>query len=130
MQLSVIRMMYEQQLAMHREKNHQTEDRIVSLSQPWVRPSVRGKATAPVEFGAKVEMSIVNGYLRIEDLRWDAYNESTTLIKSVEDYREAYGHYPERVLADTIFRTRENQRYCKERGIHMNGPKLRKPYSD
>lgn len=130
MQLSVIRMMYDQQLTMHREKTHQTEDRIVSLSQPWVRPIVRGKATAAVEFGAKVEMSIVNGYLRIEDLRWDAYNESTTLIKSVEDYREAYGHYPERVLADTIFRTRENLRYCKERGIHMNGPKLGKPYSD
>ena len=130
MQLSVIRVMYEQQLTMYREKKHQSEDRIVSISQPFVRPIVRGKATAPVEFGAKVEMSIVNGYLRIEDLRWDAYNESTTLIKSVEDYREAYGHYPERVLADTIFRTRENLKYCKERGIHMNGPKLGKPYSD
>ena len=130
MQLSVIRTMYEQQLAMHRERKHQIENRIVSLSQPWVRPIIRGKTTAPVEFGAKVEMSIVNGYLRIEDLRWDAYNESTTLIKSVEGYREAYGHYPERVLADTIFRTRENLRYCKERGIHMNGPKLGKPNRD
>ena len=29
-----------------------------------------------------------------------------------------------------IFRTRENLRYCKEHGIHMNGPKLGKPYQD
>ena len=31
-------------------------------------------------------------------------------------------HY--RVLADTIFRTSRNLRYCKEHGIHLNGPKL------
>ena len=34
------------------------------------------------------------------------------------------------MLADTIFRTRENLRYCKEHGIHMNGPKLGKPHQD
>ena len=83
-----------------------------------------------VEFGAKVEMSIVNGFLRIEDLRWDAYNESTTFQELVESYRRAYGHYPERVLADTIFRTRENMKYCKRHGIHLNGPKLGKPSTD
>ena len=85
---------------------------------------------AEVEFGAKIEMSVVDGYLRIEDLRWDAFNESTTLIDSVEAYRKAYGHYPARVLADTIFRTRKNLRYCKRHGIHLNGPKLGKPYAD
>ena len=33
-------------------------------------------------------------------------------------------------MADTIFRTRENLRYCKKRDIHLNGPKLGKPASD
>ena len=75
-------------------------------------------------------MSDVNGYLRIEDLRWDAFNESTTFQESVENYRKSYGHYPERVLADTIFRTRDNLRDCKEHDIHLNGPKLGKPASD
>ena len=128
--LQVIRTLYSQQEYMYRTKTHKVDDRIVSISQPWVRPIVRGKQTADVEFGAKVEMSIVDGFLRIEDLRWDAYNESTTFQESVESYRKAYGHYPERVLADTIFRTRENMRYCKEHGIHLNGPKLGKPYAD
>ena len=48
----------------------------------------------------------------------------------MEAYREAYGHYPVRILADTIFRTRENLKYCKNHGIHLNGPKLSKPFAD
>ena len=128
--LPVIRLLYSQQQEMYSTHSHRVENRIVSLSQPWIRPIVRGKQNAEVEFGAKVEMSDVNGYLRVEDLRWDAFNESTTFHESVENYRKAYGHYPERVLADTIFRTRENLRYCKDRDIHLNGPKLGKPASD
>ena len=128
--LQVIRTLYSQQEYMYRTGIHKVPDRIVSLSQSWVRPIVRGKQAADVEFGAKVEMSVVDGFLRIEDLRWDAFNESTTLRQSVEAYRKAYGHYPARVLADTIFRTRENLKYCKEHGIHLNGPKLGKPFAD
>ena len=130
MMLQVIRTLYSQQEYMYRTGTHKVPDRIVSLHQSWVRPIVRGKQTADVEFGAKVEMSVVDGFLRIEDLRWDAFNESTTLQQSVEAYRKAYGHYPARVLADTIFRTRENLKYCKEHGIHLNGPKLGKPFAD
>ena len=128
--LQVIRTLYSQQEYMYRMKTHKVPDRIVSISQYWVRPIVRGKQNADVEFGAKVEMSIVDGFLRIEDLRWDAYNESKTFQESVESYRRSYGHYPQRVLADKIFRTRENMQYCKQRGIHLNGPKLGKPYAD
>ena len=64
---------------MYRTGTHKVPDRIVSLSQSWVRPIVRGKQTADVEFGAKVEMRVVDGFLRIEDMRWDAFNKSTTL---------------------------------------------------
>ena len=128
--LQVIRTLYSQQEYMYRTGIHKVPDRIVSLSQSWVRPIVRGKQAADVEFGAKVEMSVVDGFLRIEDLRWDAFNESTTLKQSVEAYRKAYGHYPARVLADMIFRTRENLKYCKEHRIHLNGPKLGKPFTD
>lgn len=129
--LGVIIMLYNQQQEMYGSNTHRVEDRIVSLSQYWVRPIVRGKQNANVEFGAKVEMSVVNGFLRVEDMRWDAFNESITLKESAESYLRAYGHYPARILADTIFRTRENLRYCKECGIHMNGPRLgRKPTDD
>ena len=128
--LNVIRTLYAQQKEMYDTNTNRIDDRIVSLSQPWVRPIKRGKQNADTEFGAKVEMSDIDGFLRVEDLRWDAFNESTTLQDSAENFRKAYGHYPKRVLADTIFRTRENIKYCKEHGIHLNGPKLGKPNPD
>ena len=71
---------------------------------------------------------MIDGFMRIEDLRWDAFNESTTNQQSVEAYWKAYGHYPARVLADTIFRTGENLKYFKEHGIHMNWSKLGNPF--
>lgn len=128
--LQVILTLHSQQEYMYRTGTHKVTDRIVSLSQSRVRPLVRGKQTADVEFGANVEMSVVDGFLRIEDLRWDAFNENTTPRQSVEDYRKVYGHYPARVLADTIFRIREHLKYCKEHGIHLNGSKIGKPFAD
>ena len=99
--------MYEQQKQMYEAKTHQVDNRIVSLNQPWVRPIVRGKTTAQVEFGAKVSVSVLDGYFRIEHLKWDAYNESTTLKDTVERYRKQTGVYPKRILADKIYRTRD-----------------------
>ena len=57
----------------------------------------------------------------------DSYHEGKHLQESVEKYKRRYGYYPEAVLADTIYRTRENRAYCKERGIRLSGPKLGRP---
>ena len=51
--------LYEQQQYMYKNKVHSVENRIVSLSQPWIRPIVRGKTKAPVEFGAKFHPNAV-----------------------------------------------------------------------
>jgi len=128
--LTVVLKLYEQQKQMYETKTHKVDDRIVSLNQPWVRPIVRGKATAQVEFGAKISVSVFDGYLRIEHLSWDAYNESKTLQDTVERYHEQTGVYPKRILADKIYRTRDNLRYCSKNNIHMNGPKLGRPPKD
>ena len=56
--LDVIEELYEQQKFMYDNKTHKVKDRIVSISQPYIRPIVRGKAKAPVEFGAKLDMSV------------------------------------------------------------------------
>ena len=55
--LAVIDKVYEQQKYMYENKVHSVPDRIVSISQPCIRPIVRGKAAAPVEFGAKMDRS-------------------------------------------------------------------------
>ena len=36
-------------------------------------------------------------------------------------------HYPSRILADRIYRNRENLNYCKEHGIRLSGPALGRP---
>ena len=64
--LNTITTLYEQQLYMYENRVHMVPDRIVSISQPWVRPIVRGKAHANTEFGAKLHISMVDGYAKIE----------------------------------------------------------------
>lgn len=128
--LLVIQEVHRQQKQMYDNNRHTVENRIVSVSQPWVRPIVRGKLTATTEFGAKLALSLEDGYARIEKLSWDAFNESQTLIESCERYRERNGVYPKRILADKIYRNRTNLAFCKTHGIEMNGPKLGRPPKD
>ncbi|WP_029420182.1 IS5 family transposase [Alicyclobacillus macrosporangiidus] len=128
--LLVIHELYRQQAEMYRKRTRRIDDRIVSISQPHVRPMVRGKARSNVEFGAKVAISLVDGYARIEQLQWDSFNEGLTLEAAVEAYRERYGCYPEAVLADKLYRTRANLQYCRGLGIRLSGPKLGRPLKD
>ena len=125
--LLVIQELYRQQYQMYKTRSHQIDDRIVSISQPHVRPIVRGKAKAAVEFGAKVSVSLVNGYAFLERQSWDNFNEGITMIESLETYKSRFGFYPKVVLADQIYRTRENLAFCKSHGIRISGPALGRP---
>ena len=130
-QLVTIRTLVAQQQYMYDNKVHSVPDRIVSISQPYIRPIVRGKSKAPVEFGAKLDLSIdENGIARLERLSFDAYNESDVLITAVENYKSRTGHYPERVLVDQIYRNRTNRAFCSEHGIRISGPALGRPKKD
>ena len=126
--LQAIHTLYEQQLFMYENRTHSVADRIVSISQPHVRPIVRGKAGKKVEFGAKISISHVRGgYVSLHRLNWDAYNESSDLVSQIEAYREHFGHYPASVHADMIYRTRANRAYCKKLNIRLSGPALGRP---
>lgn len=41
--------------------------------------------------------------------------------------KQRTGSYPERVLADQIYRTRNNRAYCKDYRVQLSGPKLGRP---
>ncbi|MBP2663054.1 MAG: putative transposase, partial [Firmicutes bacterium] len=75
-------------------KIHKVSNRIVNLRQPYIRPIARGKAKAPVEFGLKLDISVVNGFVRLENQSFDAYNEREQLKQEIERYRQRYGCYP------------------------------------
>jgi len=125
--LNTIKTLYEQQKYMHDNHTHKVENRIISLSQPYLRPIVRGKAKAAVEFGAKLDISVSNGFVRLEKQSFEAYNEATVLLDVIERYKERTGSYPVRVLADKIYRNRDNITWCKLRGIRLSGPALGRP---
>ena len=126
-QLETVELVYEQQLFMWENRVHSVENRIVSLSQPWIRPIVRGKAKSKTEFGAKLDISVVNGFTRLEHSSFDAYNESENLVEIIKRYRAREGHYPKRVLADAIYRTRENLNFCAKHKIRLLGKPLGRP---
>ena len=125
--LLVITELYRQQQWMYHTRSHRIADRIVSISQPHVRPIVRGKAGCPVEFGAKVSVSLVEGISFVDRISWDAYNESGDVVDQIETYHRRFGYYPASVHADKIYRTRANRRYCTSKGIRLSGPPLGRP---
>ena len=109
---------------MHENGTHKCEERIVSLQQPHVRPINRGKRPNPTEFGQKLHLSVVDGFTYLEKTSWNSFNEGKELIDAAEDYRRKFGCYPEAILADRIYQTRENRAFCKAHDIRLSGPPL------
>ena len=129
--LAVIRKVYEQQQYMYENNVHSVPERIVSISQPYIRPIVRGKAKTPTEFGTKLDLSVDGkGMARLEKQSFEAYNEGDVLIGAAERYRERTGHYPERILVDKIYRNRNNLSFCRRNKIRLSGPPLGRPGKD
>ncbi|MEN6621871.1 MAG: transposase [Smithella sp.] len=63
-------------------------------------------------------------YSHLDRIQFDPYNESEDFWMQVEAYKRWTSYYPEAVLADQIYRTKENLRRCRELGIRLSGPKF------
>ena len=116
-----------QQRILYDTRSTKIDDRIVNVFQPHIRPIKRGKAQASTEFGAKLSISLVDGYTFIDHMSFDNYNESGDLIAAAEAYRKRFGSYPESIHADKIYRNRANIAWCKANHIRLSGPKLGRP---
>ena len=125
--LLVVSEVYRQQLWLWQNNQQSIADRIVSLSQPQIRPIIRGKAGKSVEFGAKISASCFEGYVILDRISWDNFNESGDFKSQIEADRQFTGYYPESVHVDKIYRTRDNRAWCKERGIRISGSALGRP---
>ena len=55
------------------------------------------------------------------------WSSGQSWIAAAAQYFERTGHYPERILADKIYRNRNNLVYCREHGIRLSGPSLGRP---
>jgi transposase, IS5 family len=123
----VVQTLYDQQWQMYQQKSHSIDHRIVSIHQPHVRPIVRGKTNANVEFGAKIQLSLMNGFAFLEELSWEAFNEGSRLIKAIEQFKARTGYYPKEVLADKIYCNRINRAKLKELQIVLVAKPLGRP---
>lgn len=118
---------YYQQKGMFDANIHQCPNRIISVFQPHVRPIVRGKSKAKVEFGSKIGASIVQGYTFIDHFSWDAYNESEDLETHIQKYYGRFGFYPVKCYADKIYMNRKNRAILKKYHIEAAGKPLGRP---
>jgi len=103
------------------------DDRIVSISQPHIRPIKRGKAGKQTEFRAKISVNLVDGVAFVNHLSWDNFNEGGDLPAQAKAYRSRFGNWPESIHADKLYRNRDNLKFCKKYGIRLSGPPLGRP---
>jgi len=128
--LLVISELHRQQTILLVAKTRSIPDRIVNLVQRHVRPIVRGKARAAVEFGAKISVSVRNGFAFLHRISWDPYNESEDLIPQAKQYKQEHGCYPERICADRIYINTKNRNFCTKNKIRLSGKRLGRPPKD
>ncbi|ACB54422.1 hypothetical protein cce_5076 [Crocosphaera subtropica ATCC 51142] len=125
--LEAVKKVHEQQLQMWEKETKSVPERIVSITQPHIRPIVRGKAGKPTEFGAKLSVSYVDNYIFLDRISWENFNESGDLQEQIEKFKQTYGCYPFSVHADRIYRSKANKDWCKQRGIRLSGIGLGRP---
>ena len=123
----VLAEVYRQQDIMHRDGRRRIDDRIVNIAQPYVRPIKRGKAGKKTEFGAKLNVSETEGFVRMDYVSFNNFNEGLGLEDQVEGFKLLFGYYPELVLVDQIYLNRKNRKYLKDKGIRHSGKPLGKP---
>ena len=120
----VLQEFYRQQALMFADRRKRVDNRIVNIAQPYVRPIKRGKAGADTEFGAKLNVSETEGFVRADRIDFEAFHEGLGLQKQIEAYKRLYGYYPECVLADRAYLTRANRKFLKDNGIRHSGKPL------
>lgn len=128
--LLVISELYRQQSILLYATTRSMPDRIVNLVQRHVRPIVRGKARAAVEFGAKISVSVRNGFAFLHRINWDPFNEAEDLIPQAKKYKQEHGCYPERICADRIYINTKNRNFCARNNIRLSGKRLGRPPKD
>jgi hypothetical protein len=122
--------LYRQQQEMYDADSCRVGNRIVNLSKPHVRPIVRGKAGKKTEFGAKISISDDNGFVEVDRISWDNYNEANDLIDRATRYKEERGYYPARICADAIYMTFANKKFCEDNGIRLSGRARKKEIAE
>lgn len=115
--LIYIKEVYRQQKYMFDNNTNTIANRIVSLFKYYLNPIKRGKENKPVEFGAKVVISQVDGIDLIDKLSFGAFNEAKELKRCIIKHQQRFGACRQ-VGIDAIYGTNENRSWMKGKGIY------------
>ncbi len=128
--LKTVKELYAQQKQMYDSKKKSIDNRIVSFHKPYIRPIVRGKDGKGTEFGAKVSVSHVDGYLFADHISFDNYHEGSKFVDSVELFEKRFRKKPVYVAMDQAYGSKENRNYLKEHAIRAAVKPLGRPKKD
>ena len=101
----------------------------MSLAKPYLRPIVRGKENKRVEFGAKLNVSQVDGINFIEHFSFDAFNECTRVRKAVWTHNRLFKDC-EQFAGDQIYATNKNRKHLTKKGVVTNFRRKGRPPKD
>ena len=87
-----------------------------NVSQPSVRPIVRGKAVKPVGFGMKRGIGVADSRTQLRYVSFALITNPT-----IWRFHRREGHYLTRIVDDKIYLHREKLVYWKARGIWLSG---------
>ena len=118
-ELATIEKIFSQQKEMYKKKCHRIEERIVSISKPYVRPIKRGKAGKEVEFGPKGAFSYVGSFLFLDHLSHDNFSEAGKDIvqRQIVNFETMFGRKPDSFTGDNLYGTMENRKLMEENKV-------------
>lgn len=76
---------------------------------------MRRKAGKKTNFGEKVSISDNNGFVGVNRISWDHFNEATGLIERAKPYRDKRGYHPARMCAGVIYITVKRKKFCADK---------------
>lgn len=117
--IKTIGAIYGQQLMKFQNPDKKIKHRIVSLFKPYVRPIIRGKEIKKVEFGAKVNISQVDGINFIEHLNFEAFHEGIRMWKSILKHNKRFSKCSQ-YAGDQIYANNKNRKFATKRKIATN----------
>jgi len=125
--LVVAKDILDQQIHMATTRGRKVANRIVSFHWPQVRPVLRGKEGKSVEFGPKAHISLIDGFAALDHAQYDAFHEGIQLKDSVTRHKTRFGRFPDTLLADQLYATRDNRCYLAEKQIEHSFKRMGRP---
>jgi transposase, IS5 family len=107
-----------QQGEMIRKKTNSVGNRIVSFHEKTVRPIVRGKEGRNVEFGSKIGLSVIGGFLASShSVSSNNYSDTEILEETLEAYAKVRDKPPKEVVGDRGFHSPKNHNLLQAKDI-------------